>query len=184
MKLNLFKTHTQRNEKISYFISNLKDLSVLEELWHRRLGTSPILSPWIGELKELEVLDLGYNNFSGPLPYKLGNNLSLSILLLDNNVLLTALSPEVYEFKIISEAQVDESLLSASLERNADSIQGQHFIHERMLAGTSPESSNSPDTRNRVRPTAATSFPIPVPFCIPDCIPSPALIPSGLSSGL
>ncbi|PKI39535.1 hypothetical protein CRG98_040005 [Punica granatum] len=160
------------------------NLAHIKSIILRNNTFSGFIPEGIGELKELEVLDLGYNNFSGPLPYKLGNNLSLSILLLDNNVLLTALSPEVYEFKIISEAQVDESLLSASLERNADSIQGQHFIHERMLAGTSPESSNSPDTRNRVRPTAATSFPIPVPFCIPDCIPSPALIPSGLSSGL
>ncbi|PQP93987.1 putative inactive receptor-like protein kinase [Prunus yedoensis var. nudiflora] len=42
----------------------------------------------IGELKELEVLDLGYNNFSGPLPADLGSNFSLAILLLDNNRLL------------------------------------------------------------------------------------------------
>lgn len=34
----------------------------------------------IGELKELEELDLGCNNFSGPLPAEIGNNHSLSIL--------------------------------------------------------------------------------------------------------
>ena len=34
----------------------------------------------IAELKELEVLDLGHNNFSGPFPPDIGNNLSLSIL--------------------------------------------------------------------------------------------------------
>jgi len=34
----------------------------------------------IGELKELEVLDLGYNNFSGTLSAELGSNLSLTIL--------------------------------------------------------------------------------------------------------
>jgi len=28
----------------------------------------------------LEVLDFGYNNFSGPLPLDLGSNLSLAIL--------------------------------------------------------------------------------------------------------
>jgi len=32
------------------------------------------------ELKELEVLDLGYNNFSGLLPADLGSNISLAIL--------------------------------------------------------------------------------------------------------
>lgn len=34
----------------------------------------------IGELKELEVLDLGYNNFSGLIPPQLGTSLSLTIL--------------------------------------------------------------------------------------------------------
>lgn len=34
----------------------------------------------IGDLEDLEVLDLGYNNFTGPFPSDLGNNLSLSIL--------------------------------------------------------------------------------------------------------
>jgi hypothetical protein len=39
-----------------------------------------IIPEGIGELKELEVLDFGYNNFSGPLPLDLGSNLSLAIL--------------------------------------------------------------------------------------------------------
>ena len=39
-----------------------------------------IIPEGIGELKELEVLDLGYNNFTGPLPAELGSNLSLTIL--------------------------------------------------------------------------------------------------------
>ena len=39
-----------------------------------------IIPEGIGELKELEVLDLGYNDFSGPLPADLGNNFSLAIL--------------------------------------------------------------------------------------------------------
>ncbi|KAI8009588.1 Protein BONZAI 2 [Camellia lanceoleosa] len=56
----------------------------------------------IGELKELEMLDLGHNNFSGPLPSDLGNNLSLSILLLDNNELFGSVSPEIHELKMIS----------------------------------------------------------------------------------
>lgn len=41
---------------------------------------SGVIPEEIGGLKELEVLDLGYNNFSGPLPFKLGNNLSLAVL--------------------------------------------------------------------------------------------------------
>ncbi|KAK4769010.1 hypothetical protein SAY86_027160 [Trapa natans] len=111
-----------------YHISrNLKDLCLegtlapeigylthIKSIILRNNSFSGIIPDEIGELEELEVLDLGYNNFSGLLPDKLGNNLSLAILLIDNNELLAALSPEVQELKIISEAQVDESLLTAS----------------------------------------------------------------------
>lgn len=41
----------------------------------------------------------------------------LTCSLLDNNELLASLSSEVYEFKSMSKAQVDESLFSASMER-------------------------------------------------------------------
>ncbi|BBG98081.1 Leucine-rich repeat protein kinase family protein [Prunus dulcis] len=73
-----------------------------------------IIPGGIGELKELEVLDLGYNNFSGPLPADLGNNFSLAILLLDNNRLLGILSPEIYNLEILSKFQVDENQLSGT----------------------------------------------------------------------
>ncbi|KAI3997717.1 hypothetical protein MKX01_040690 [Papaver californicum] len=52
-------------------------------LWNNSF--SGIIPIGIGELKELKVLDLGFNNFDGPLPSNLGNNLSLVILLVDNN---------------------------------------------------------------------------------------------------
>ncbi|MCL7027172.1 hypothetical protein MKW94_029143, partial [Papaver nudicaule] len=39
-----------------------------------------IIPEEIEELKELEVLDLGYNNFGGPVPSDLGSNLSLGTL--------------------------------------------------------------------------------------------------------
>ncbi|QCE01358.1 probable inactive receptor-like protein kinase At3g56050 isoform X2 [Vigna unguiculata] len=64
------------------------------------------------ELKELEVLDLGYNNFSGYLPADLGSNISLAILLLDNNEFLVGFSPEINELRMLSECQVDENQLT------------------------------------------------------------------------
>ncbi|KAJ0959870.1 hypothetical protein J5N97_000398 [Dioscorea zingiberensis] len=66
----------------------------------------------IGDLMELEVLDLGYNNFSGSFPSDFSNNLSLTTLLLDNNQFLGCLSPEVHELKMVSECQTDESQLT------------------------------------------------------------------------
>ncbi|XWS71880.1 hypothetical protein CRYUN_Cryun03dG0175800 [Craigia yunnanensis] len=74
----------------------------------------------IGELKELEVLDLGYNNFSGPFPSDFSNNLYLTKLLLDNNEFLGSLAPELYEVKMLSEFQADErpSCKSRGFHRN------------------------------------------------------------------
>lgn len=46
----------------------------------RNNSFSGIIPEGLVELKELEVLDLGYNNFSGHLPADLGSNISLAIL--------------------------------------------------------------------------------------------------------
>ncbi|CAN0909799.1 Inactive receptor-like serine/threonine-protein kinase At2g40270 [Linum grandiflorum] len=59
----------------------------------------------------LEVLDLGFNNFSGSLPTNLGSNRSLTILLLDHNGVLSIFSPEIHQLMKLSEVQVDETEL-------------------------------------------------------------------------
>ncbi|XP_061376596.1 probable inactive receptor-like protein kinase At3g56050 [Gastrolobium bilobum] len=108
-------------------ILNLKDLCLggslapeLEKLVHiksiilRNNSFYGIIPEGIVHLNELEVLDLGYNNFSGTLPTDLGSNISLTILLLDNNDLLDGISPEINELKMLSECQVDENQLISS----------------------------------------------------------------------
>ncbi|KAI7987903.1 putative LRR receptor-like serine/threonine-protein kinase [Camellia lanceoleosa] len=103
---------------------NLKDLC-LEGTLAPELGKLTYIklmgnfSMEIGELKELEVLDLGYN-FSGPFPSYFGNYMSLSILLLDNNNF--NISPELYELQMLFEFQVDENqLTSAALKASCNS---------------------------------------------------------------
>ncbi|PQP97732.1 uncharacterized protein Pyn_10728 [Prunus yedoensis var. nudiflora] len=114
-----------------------------------------IIPGGIGEWKELEVLDLGYNGFSGPLPADLGSNFSLAILLLDNNRLLGILSPEIYNLEMLSEFQVDENRLSGAGREsscNERSISWnlahtEHSIHGRVLRATTfppPETKNFP----------------------------------------
>ncbi|KAI5434042.1 probable inactive receptor-like protein kinase At3g56050 [Lathyrus oleraceus] len=64
-------------------------------------------------LKELEILDLGYNNFSGHLDANFEHSISsLAILLLDNNEHLAGFSPKINELKMLSECQVDENQLT------------------------------------------------------------------------
>ncbi|KAG5032391.1 hypothetical protein JHK82_015977 [Glycine max] len=71
------------------------------------------------ELKELVVLDLGYNNFSGHLLVDLGSNISLAIILLDNNEFLVGLSPEINELRMLSECQADENQLTNGAKMSA-----------------------------------------------------------------
>ncbi|XLR07299.1 hypothetical protein HN51_062199, partial [Arachis hypogaea] len=62
-------------------------------------------------MKELEVLDLGYNNLSGHIPVDLGSTISLSILLLDYNEFLVCFTPKIDELKMLSKSQVDKKQL-------------------------------------------------------------------------
>ncbi|KAM7499398.1 hypothetical protein LguiA_023812 [Lonicera macranthoides] len=100
---------------------DLRNLIHIKSINLRNNSFSGIIPEEISELKELEVLDLGFNNFSGPLPADLGNNFSLSILLLDNNELFGSVSPEIQEFKLISEVQADEKHLSNAGQKSASS---------------------------------------------------------------
>ncbi|XP_057441771.1 probable inactive receptor-like protein kinase At3g56050 isoform X2 [Lotus japonicus] len=105
-------------------VLNLKDLCLggtlspeivnlihIKSIILRNNSFSGTIPEGIGDLKEMEVLDLGFNNFSGHLPVNLGSNISLAILLLDNNELLVGFSPEINELKMLSECQVDENQL-------------------------------------------------------------------------
>ncbi|KAK3042909.1 hypothetical protein RJ639_001182 [Escallonia herrerae] len=121
-----------------------------------------IIPEEIGELEELEVLDLGCNNFSGPLPSDLGNNLSLSILLLDNNELFSSISPELDELKMLSEVQVDENHLSYDPQRSLNVAQTGHDGQQRLLTTTHPASTRK---LNFVRkPERNAPFPSPPPL--------------------
>nr|GMD69242.1 probable inactive receptor-like protein kinase At3g56050 [Ipomoea batatas] len=94
----------------------LSKLTYIQVIILRNNSFTGIIPKDIGELKALEVLDLGHNNFSGQFPIDLGNNFSLSILLLDNNKYIGSTAPEIHELGILSESQVDESLLSGAAE--------------------------------------------------------------------
>ncbi|XP_050384986.1 probable inactive receptor-like protein kinase At3g56050 isoform X2 [Argentina anserina] len=135
----------------------------------------------IGELKELEVLDLGYNNFSGPLPVELGSNSSLTILLLDNNRFLGILSPEISALEMLSQFQVDENQLSGATKEsscNERSIswnvaRTEHSFHGRLLEA---EVSDNNQNRPSNDPPAPTHTPTPTPTPSPasDSSPSPS----------
>ncbi|XP_030534326.1 probable inactive receptor-like protein kinase At3g56050 [Rhodamnia argentea] len=146
---------------------------------------SGVIPEEFGVLKELEVLDLGYNNFSGPLPYKLGNNFSLAILLVDNNELLTASSPEMREFALASESQVDENHLSIAANKLACKMrcnawkeeQTSNAIHSRVLAVTAERPATIPRGPPSRGPPQQISVRLPPPTP-PSPSPAPTLAPA------
>ncbi|XP_058207296.1 probable inactive receptor-like protein kinase At3g56050 [Rhododendron vialii] len=141
----------------------------------------------IGALKELEVLDLGYNNFSGPLPPDLGNN--LAILLLDNNDLFCNMSPEILEFKTISEVQVDEKQLSKGAQRSSckegsfsrNVALTEDAIHRRLVESFPPKFPATgdellppfQDPSASTPPSSESPVPSPTPSPSPDSDASP-----------
>ncbi|KAK9159161.1 hypothetical protein Scep_005735 [Stephania cephalantha] len=184
-------------------VLNLKDLCLegalgpeLRNLVHvksivlRNNSFSGSIPKEIGELNELELLDLGYNNFSGPLPSNLGNNLSLALLLLDNNRFLSGISSELHELSLLSEVQVDESLLSniahgASCNQNCirwNNVQDEDSAHRRLLqAAETPRPQKAKTHRSKARQaahsdTSPSTSPSPSPS--PEFSPSPSPSPS------
>ncbi|KAL2333433.1 hypothetical protein Fmac_014646 [Flemingia macrophylla] len=66
-------------------VPELANLVNIKSIILRNNSFYGVIPEGIAHLNELEVLDLSYNNFSGPLPTDLVNDISPTILLLDNN---------------------------------------------------------------------------------------------------
>ncbi|KAK3042126.1 hypothetical protein RJ639_001828 [Escallonia herrerae] len=159
---------------------DLRNLLHMKSIILRNNSFCGIIPEEIGELEELEVLDLGCNNFSGPLPSDLGNNLSLSILLLDNNELFGSISPEHDELKMLSEVQVDENHLSYDPQR---SLCKERFISWNM-AHTGYDGQRRLLKATATRPASSPKMnfvPTPEPIA-PSPSPSPSLSTSAPSS--
>ncbi|KAJ8443934.1 hypothetical protein Cgig2_032758 [Carnegiea gigantea] len=68
----------------------------------------------IRDLKELKLLDLGYNSFTRALPSDFEHN--ITILLLDNNGQNSDTSPEVEKHIMLSEAEMDDNHLICAMQ--------------------------------------------------------------------
>ncbi|KAK1586793.1 hypothetical protein Q3G72_006153 [Acer saccharum] len=169
----------------------LGNLAHLKSIILRNNSLSGTIPEEIGELKELEVLDLGYNNFTGLFPSNFGNNLPLTTLLLDNNQLLSNISPELYELQMLSEIQVDEKQLSNSAVRAScnrglftwKTIQCGAFALRRQLQRVVKRASklSPPPPRISHPPSpsiSASPSPSDSPVQSPSSSPTPAVAPS------
>jgi len=95
------------NGLISPKIGNLNHLRIVDLSNNSFYGVIP---REIGELKQLVVLDLRNNSLSGTLPSKLDNILSLKLLLINGNMISGELSPKLQELSVISEV-IEQDIL-------------------------------------------------------------------------
>ncbi|KAJ6772581.1 hypothetical protein OIU74_018740 [Salix koriyanagi] len=179
-------------------VLNLKDLGLegmlapeITNLVHiksiilRNNSFTGIIPKGIGELNELEVLDFGYNNFNGPLPLDLGSSLSLAILLLDNNVQLSSILPEIQHLEMLYEFQVDENQLSNAVKGSScnkrsitwNAANTENAVHRRRMQSDLERMPSPPPSPK----TATIAVTLPPPTTMTSPAPSPS-DPFGTSS--
>lgn len=150
----------------------------------RNNSFSGVIPEEFANLKQMQVLDLGYNYFSGQFPVHLGNYFSTSIILLDNNELLSSRIHGTYKLQKLSEVRVDDNLLpkTTTVSSSNELVISQTSdktgdVARRKLSQDSPFqqrenffwfSPPDPDSRPLQPPT---SDPVPVPDT--DVAPSP-----------
>ncbi|KAJ4779919.1 Protein kinase family protein [Rhynchospora pubera] len=127
-----------------------------------------IISREIGELKQLVVLDLGHNSLSGILPSELDNMLSLKILLINGNMISGELSPKLHGLAVISEVieEDDFEMSEKRYSKNNMRRQLESFISESL------NTDNQPAAHLNIDPS-----PSPSPSSLPSPPPPPNLPP-------
>ncbi|KAK1570459.1 hypothetical protein Q3G72_002218 [Acer saccharum] len=144
----------------------------VRELQLLNMNLSGQLSPELGRLSYLEILDFMWNNITGPIPKEIGNIKSLFLLLLNGNQLTGSLPEELGYLPNLDRIQIDQNNISGPLpssfanlnktkhfHMNNNSISGQippelsrlpklvHFLldNNNLSGHLPPEFSNLPD---------------------------------------
>ncbi|KAM3692261.1 hypothetical protein ACJW31_08G075200 [Castanea mollissima] len=90
----------------------------VERLLLLRMNLSGTLSPEIGRLSNLKILDFMWNNISGSIPKEIGNITTLELLLLNGNQLRGPLPEELGYFPNLDRIQVDENHISGPVPKS------------------------------------------------------------------
>ncbi|CAI9107179.1 OLC1v1006477C1 [Oldenlandia corymbosa var. corymbosa] len=104
------------------------------------LGLSGSLSPELGRLSYLDILDFMWNRISGSIPKEIGYISSLRLLLLNGNQLTGSLPDELGLLSNLNRIQIDENHISGPLPTSfANLSKAQHFhMNNNSISGQIP----------------------------------------------
>lgn len=112
----------------------------IRELSFFNMNLSGSLSPEVGRLSYLKVLDIMWNNIGGTIPKEIGNLTLLELLLLNGNQLTGSLPDELGNLSKLNRIQIDQNQISGSIPKSfANLSNGKHFhMNNNSLSGQIP----------------------------------------------
>ncbi|KAG5008409.1 hypothetical protein JHK85_026951 [Glycine max] len=101
----------------------------VREIYLMTMNLSGSLSPQLGQLSHLEILDFMWNNLTGTIPKEIGNIRSLKLLLLNGNKLSGSLPDELGQLSNLNRFQVDENQLSGPIPESFANMTNVKHLH-------------------------------------------------------
>ncbi|KAI4302627.1 hypothetical protein MLD38_038349 [Melastoma candidum] len=101
----------------------------VRELQLQNMNLSGTLSPALGRLSQLLILDFMWNELTGSIPKEIGNIASLNLLLLNGNKLTGSLPDELGALSNASRLQVDENYISGSIPTTFANLSNMQHLH-------------------------------------------------------
>ncbi|XP_035541087.1 probable LRR receptor-like serine/threonine-protein kinase At1g06840 isoform X2 [Juglans regia] len=104
------------------------------------MNLSGSLSPELGRLSHMTILDFMWNNISGSIPKEIGSITSLELLLLNGNNLTGSLPEELGYLPNLNRMQIDENHISGSIPISFSKLnKAEHFhMNNNSISGQIP----------------------------------------------
>ncbi|KAF9661916.1 hypothetical protein SADUNF_Sadunf19G0118700 [Salix dunnii] len=111
------------------FNSTKGDRYHVRELQLLNMNLSGTLSPSLGRLSYLEILDFMWNNITGSIPPEIGNITSLVLLLLNGNQLTGPLPEELGYLPNLERIQLDQNNISGPIPKSFANLNKTQHLH-------------------------------------------------------
>lgn len=112
----------------------------IEELQLLKMKLEGTLSPALGRLSRMKILDVMWNNITGSIPKEIGNITTLELLLLNGNKLTGPLPEEIGYLPHLDRIQIDQNNISGPIPKSfANLNKTKHFhMNNNSISGEIP----------------------------------------------